>query len=267
MIRKPKPTKTKKNVRLRATTRRAASPMVADTQYDDDLEPNMKLGRAFVVVLLLHVVTVAAIFAFNSLKSQRTPDPDLAGVSTEERAAPSELQPARTTLDENGREMPPVQPRAEDAMPGSSPDGASQQIDGSIVHTLRSGETITTLAKQYGVSENALITANDLQNVATLRVGMELTIPPVTRSAPVPDEVQQLLQPRGTTAAPAAAGKRSSGSSGLTSSGQTYTVQSGDNPYGIAREHGVSMDALLELNNIDDPRRLQIGQVLEIPAK
>lgn len=252
------PKKPKKKVRLKAATRRASSPMVAETAYDDDLEPNMKLGRAFVVVVLLHVVTVGAIFAFNSLKTHQTPGPQLTGVSTEDRPESAELQPDRTIPGEA------IEPRTADANPEAD-RSSGKQADGSIIHILRSGETISNLAKQYGVAEKELIARNQLENVATLRVGMELLIPPVSRETAMPAEVQQLLQPRTTSPANASMGTSQPSSEKVTSSGKTYTVQSGDNPYGIARDHGVSMKALLELNGIDDPRRLQIGQVLEIP--
>ena len=46
-----------------------------------------------------------------------------------------------------------------------------------------------------------------------------------------------------------------------------YTVAKGDNPVTIAHHFGVSYDELLKLNNIEDPKRLQIGQKLKIPAK
>src|ERR1700747_3720424 len=45
-------------------------------RYDEEEyaaeEPNVKLSRAFVVVLLLHVVAVGGIFAFSALKDQQT---------------------------------------------------------------------------------------------------------------------------------------------------------------------------------------------------
>ncbi len=40
-------------------------------------------------------------------------------------------------------------------------------------------------------------------------------------------------------------------------SGKTYVVVKGDNPVTIARHLHVSYDALLELNQIDDPRKMQ----------
>jgi LysM repeat protein len=44
-----------------------------------------------------------------------------------------------------------------------------------------------------------------------------------------------------------------------------YTVQAGDNLLGIARQYGVTVEALQEANAITDPRLLQIGQDLIIP--
>jgi len=45
-----------------------------------------------------------------------------------------------------------------------------------------------------------------------------------------------------------------------------YTIVRGDNPYKLAKKFHVSYDALMKLNNIADPRKIQIGQKLKIPA-
>ncbi len=47
--------------------------------------------------------------------------------------------------------------------------------------------------------------------------------------------------------------------------GDTYTVRSGDVPSAIAETCGVDVTDLLELNGIDDPRSLHVGQELKIP--
>ncbi len=47
--------------------------------------------------------------------------------------------------------------------------------------------------------------------------------------------------------------------------GDTYTVQSGDVPSAIAVTCGVDVTDLLELNGIDDPTTLHVGQELKIP--
>jgi 2',3'-cyclic-nucleotide 2'-phosphodiesterase/3'-nucleotidase len=54
---------------------------------------------------------------------------------------------------------------------------------------------------------------------------------------------------------------------GVKDSGALYTVAKGDNPVAIAKKLHVSYDALLKLNKISDPKKLQIGQKLHVPAK
>ena len=46
---------------------------------------------------------------------------------------------------------------------------------------------------------------------------------------------------------------------------RTYTVKAGDTPGGIAREFGVSVEALMRANNISDARALRVGDRLVIP--
>ena len=51
-----------------------------------------------------------------------------------------------------------------------------------------------------------------------------------------------------------------------TPSEQVYVVKAGDTPAAIAEQFKVKADDLLAVNNIDDPRKLQIGQTLKIPS-
>ncbi len=45
----------------------------------------------------------------------------------------------------------------------------------------------------------------------------------------------------------------------------TYTVQSGDTLGAIATRLGTTVAALVELNALADPNRLEVGQVLQLP--
>lgn len=47
---------------------------------------------------------------------------------------------------------------------------------------------------------------------------------------------------------------------------RTYTVKTGDTPSAIARKYGVRLDALMAANPRLDPRKLQVGATLNIPA-
>ncbi len=63
-------------------------------------EPNMKLSRALLIVLVLHVVAVAGIIAFNTIKSRQGSMP--ASVDTKpqfEPASPDQIPSAECRLD------------------------------------------------------------------------------------------------------------------------------------------------------------------------
>ena len=66
----------------------------------------------------------------------------------------------------------------------------------------------------------------------------------------------------------AGGGKTQSGNvaqEGSGEAGKFYVVQKGDSPAGIAKKFKVSYADLLKANNIEDPKKLQIGQKLVIP--
>jgi LysM repeat protein len=68
--------------------------------------------------------------------------------------------------------------------------------------------------------------------------------------SPLPGAVAPIPAPAATSATP---------------DGRTYTVKVGDTPAQIARQFGVSADALMRANNITDARALKVGDRLTIP--
>ena len=108
----------------------------------------------------------------------------------------------------------------------------------SQIHIVKDGETLTSIAAYYGVSIDAIVTANNLTDQNSIYVGDRLIIPIKSSASGV--------------TVPAALG--------------TYTVQPGDTLIGIANKLGVSTDALIAANKISNPSLLQIGQVLKIPG-
>ena len=67
----PKIFASKPKKKLRATAVRKPLRIAATADYDDLAEPNMKLSRALLIVLLLHVVAVSGIIAFNAIKTHQ----------------------------------------------------------------------------------------------------------------------------------------------------------------------------------------------------
>ena len=232
--------KTKPN-KMNATTRRATMPLAED--YDTD-EPNVRLSRAFLVVMLLHVVAVGGIFAFSSLKKN-----------------------------------PPATLEVPDSIATSRMNMTPTDSRTYIVTTT---DTLGSIASTFGLTRNDLETANHLSESYTLRAGDKLIIPAKSTVQPVPLNVQKLLQlsqiPKVETAIPAKP------NTVLTTSSKTvkvaepiiptnsadskiYVVQKGDNPALIAKRQGIKYADLLEANKITDPKKLQIGQKLIIPQK
>jgi LysM repeat protein len=46
-----------------------------------------------------------------------------------------------------------------------------------------------------------------------------------------------------------------------------YAVESGDTLDGIARKYGVTVKAIAELNELEDPSFIRVGQKLTIPVR
>jgi nucleoid-associated protein YgaU len=67
---------------------------------------------------------------------------------------------------------------------------------------------------------------------------------------------------------PGAGGPAAAGASPVATPGgqRTYTVKAGDSPNAIARQFGVTAEALMRANNVTDPTRLRVGQELVVPA-
>ncbi len=108
------------------------------------------------------------------------------------------------------------------------------------------GDTLSILAKRYSVSVDAIKNANNLTDTR-LTAGQELVIPgpgwsaaaPATPSTPVTEAAAQ---------------------------GETYKVQKGDTPRGIASKFKISEKELIAANKLTRADRLQINQALIIPS-
>jgi len=222
---------------------RAGNASMAD-EYDDD-EPQTKLSSAFVVVLLLHVVAVGGIYAFNSIKaSRRTGDAAPTGTAA---AMPKTSSPAKEASAATDEAVATALPSM------GAPAAAIAPVSKQRVYHVKQGDTLTSIARQFAVNVTDLGNVNGLKATATLRIGQSLNIPAKGAST----AFAETSKPEGRAA--------TTGES--KSSAQSYTVKSGDRVLFIAKRFNVSPDALIALNKIKDPSKLQVGQTLKIPAK
>lgn len=235
---------------------RAASSREEVEDYESESEPSMKLSQAFIVVLVLHVVAVGGIYGFNKLNETK-PKP----VAEKKEAAPEVVAKA-------------PEPVA-DAKPQAPAANAGQ------TYTVVAGDTLKRIASKFNTSIEALEKANNLTSTSIIRTGQILVVgkaasanaasapgkaEPVPHSQATPSVVAKPapVQPvvaKTAPAEPVASAKEPAADS----AGQSYVVAKGDNPYSIAKKFKVTQDALMKANNIDDPRKLKIGQKLAIP--
>ncbi len=95
----------------------------------------------------------------------------------------------------------------------------------------------------------------------------------ITRTNELSARLAQLEQgrrsaPAAATPAPARANNNApAAGTPAKATGGKYTVKKGDNPGKIARELGIPLKALMDANPGLDPKRLQIGQQLNVPER
>ncbi len=119
----------------------------------------------------------------------------------------------------------------------AAPASAPQQQSGGV-HVVRAGETLSGIARLYGVSAPALAEANSLQNENFIYVGQRLVVPGLGGSG-------------------VAAGASSSGA---------HVVARGESLGSIAARYGTTVAALTQANGISDPNLVYVGQRLVIPG-
>ena len=124
------------------------------------------------------------------------------------------------------------------------------------VHVVQPGENLTRIARHYGLSVGSIVLANGIANASRIYAGQQLTIPGSTQAPAAPAPAATAVTP---AAAPATAAPPEAAA-------QVHVVQRGDTLIGIARRHGVSVDAIALANGIANASRIYAGQQLTIPG-
>jgi len=126
----------------------------------------------------------------------------------------------------------------------------------------RPSSTVEETAKIVG-AETPAASAAVAAPVAPAVAPRQTAAAPATTLVSHPAPVQEVRKP----APVAAANSAPHAVHTLKDSGDVHVVAKGENPVAIAKKLGVNYEDLLKLNKIEDPRKLQPGQKLRIPAK
>ncbi|HEY5228779.1 MAG TPA: LysM peptidoglycan-binding domain-containing protein, partial [Opitutaceae bacterium] len=130
-------------------------------------------------------------------------------------------------------------------------------------YTIEHGDTLGTIAKKNQLTKAELATANHLKTSAVLHVGQKLIIPAKSTSAPAAGAPVATPAP---VSSFAPAGDQTPAAAGAADQTK-HVVKPGETLGGIARKYGVRQGELAVANNITDPRKIQPGQELIIPAR
>jgi LysM domain-containing protein len=170
--------------KILAATARRASAASAGMDFEGIPEPNMKLSRALLIVLLLHVVAVSGIIAFNAIKTRErsfAPVPpaqtestpaDTAGTANHADTANTRAAAAQK---ENDRQHDPK------ASHSPAKDEQVKTVSSSgKTYIVKKGDNPAGIAKKLKVSYNDLIALNHIDDPRKLQIGQKLLVPKPT---------------------------------------------------------------------------------------
>lgn len=134
------------------------------------------------------------------------------------------------------REDIPKEQKQPQRIPGTRQEPSTQS--GVIYYTVQEGDTLTSIAQKYDTTVHEITVTNSIVNPNLIYVGEVLKIYPGNRSIIKRKKVF-------TT---------------------TYIVQSGDTLTSIAIKFDTTVQAIAELNDLQNPNLIYVGEILKIPT-
>src|SRR5690625_4585984 len=124
--------------------------------------------------------------------------------------------------------------------------GITPLRNSETLYTVRAGDTVSHLALRYGTTVSRIVSQNNLDSSARIRVG-------------------QVLRIGGQDSSSAGAGSASTSSSSSRSA-TTHTVSAGDPVWALARQYNTTVGAIISANDLGSNALIRIGQRLTIPG-
>ena len=172
----------------------------------------------------------------------------LSGIASRYRVAVSDIRMANRSVRSSSTIHPGqvlvipapggVSPASARASSATAEAPAARGSSGATTHVVRSGETLSTISRRYGVSVRQLQSWNGMGSSTRIRAGQRL------RVGGEPARAVASASPRA----------------------QTHLVRRGETLSSLARRYGVSVQALMEANDFDSARDLKAGARIRIPS-
>ena len=120
--------------------------------------------------------------------------------------------------------------------------------DEELIHIVGKGETVYSISRFYQINSEELMKVNGIADPSKLKSGQKLVIPSSAFS---------------TVTVSSAAPSNSANTQVLTD----YQIEKGDTLYSIARNHGIGLQALMEINKFSSNHVIKTGDVIKVPGK
>ncbi|MEP7013922.1 MAG: LysM peptidoglycan-binding domain-containing protein [Verrucomicrobiota bacterium] len=172
--------------KLRATTTaRRSLRASAEMGYDDLSEPNMKLSRALLIVLVLHIVAVSGIIAFNAIKTRQgsfVPIPPASIASSVTTAEPADIKSEKQVAQRQeakpsssaAKTIAKTEHKTDHAKPI---EHTTTAVDSGKSYVVLKGDNPVAIAKKFKVSYDELLALNHIDDPRKLQIGQKLLIP------------------------------------------------------------------------------------------
>jgi LysM repeat protein len=229
-------------------TRSRADVGFADPSVLEGDVPNMNVGRAMVVIVVIHIICLVGYFLREKIVRDRQ-------LTTTDAAAETNVTPSFASATISGV------------------DSLPQIRQGDRTHLVKSEtETYASIAEFFGISEPVLREANgDVKLVK----GLNLRVPPRTAAAVIPEELDRLKNPQRTDVVASNSQTQKSSmideappkAHPVISHEKTHQVKKGETLYSIAKIYGVSINDLVKANQIKNAAALRIGTALKVPSR
>jgi len=121
----------------------------------------------------------------------------------------------------------------------ASPPALAQSESDYIIHVIQPGETLSEIARRYGVPMNNIMVVNNIANPNRIFWGLRLRIP--TGEVMLPDPATRTAS-------------------------TVHTVVRGETLFRIAVRYNVPMNNIVIANGLANPNNIYAGQLLVIPA-
>jgi len=215
----------------------------------EPLFPRQRSSRSGPAILALVVIAILAALALLVFRPWE-PEADAQLAFVIQATETATRIPSATPMPTNS-----PTPSATPAPATETPTIAPTPLALTDSYKVQAGDTLGAIAQKFDVSTAEIALASEIDPGAILRVGQILMIP-ATAHVPATEATEAPAGSDSTTSAENAAPDEEV---------ILYEVQAGDVLSSIASEFNVSMNTIIEENDLEDPEMLRVGEELRLP--